>query len=326
MMRFQANNQMLDAEVLTPYILAAAQHAQASDAPAELAALANEAGVSEALGRLRRWDFSTPTGIREGYDPGDDPDNLPAPSQEEVQNSIATTIYSVWRGRVVANTIDATLGRLGLSEYTPPSDQAMSALRNLLDSFATRRGRGASEVNFFDVPGAPSPEAARDILILRSLREALELLASDTFAPAYGRSTNQDDYRWGKLHRIVFEHPFGGPFNIPEGGGFAHLAADLPGVARSGGFQVVDDAGRSARGGSVNSFMFGSGPSRRLISELSPNGINAFHIIAGGQSENVFSPFYANMLGRWLTNRYHPVLLTPAQVEADSMTEQVFVP
>lgn len=326
MMRFQANNQMLDAEVLTPYILAAAQHAQASDAPAELAALANEAGVSEALRRLSRWNFSTPTGIPEGYDPGDDPDHLPEPSPEEVQHSIAATIYSVWRGRIVAHTIDATLGRLGLADYTPPSDQAMAALRNLLDHFAARRGRGASGVNFFDVPGAPSPEAARDILILRSLREALDLLAGEAFAPAYGRSTNQDDYRWGKLHRIVFEHPFGGPFNIPEGGGFSHLAPDLPGVARSGGFQVVDDAGRGVRVDSVNDFMFGSGPSRRLITELSPGGVNAFHIIAGGQSEDVFSPFYANMLGRWLTNRYHPVLITPAQVEADSMTEQVFVP
>lgn len=312
--------------MLTPYILEAARNAQASDAPAELVALANEAGVREALERLRRWDFSTPTGIRQGYDPGDDPNALPEPSPEEIDHSVAATIYSLWRGRIIANTIDATLARLGLSQYTPPSDQAMAALRHLLDHFATRRGRGASGINFFTVSGAPSPEAARDILILRSLREALDLLASDAFAPAYGRSANQNDYRWGKLHRIVFEHPFGGPFNIPEGGGFSHLAPDLPGLARSGGFQVVDASGHSARAGSVNSFMFGSGPSRRLVSQLSAGGINAFQIIAGGQSENVFSPSYANMLGRWLTNRYHPVLLTPAQVEADSLMEQIFVP
>ncbi|HKV06893.1 MAG TPA: penicillin acylase family protein, partial [Thermoanaerobaculia bacterium] len=74
--RFQANNQMLDAEVLTPYLLAAFDRASAPGAPGLLAGLAANPRVSEAIGRLRTWDYSTPTGIREGYDPGDDPTNL----------------------------------------------------------------------------------------------------------------------------------------------------------------------------------------------------------------------------------------------------------
>ncbi|MBI3951531.1 MAG: penicillin acylase family protein [Acidobacteria bacterium] len=326
MMRIQANNQMLDAEVLTPYILAAAQNAQASGAATDLAALANDAGVAEAVRRLRSWDFSTPTGLREGYDPGDDPSNLAEPSAEEIQKSVAATIYSVWRGRIMANTVDANLRPVGLGDYLPDSDQALAGVRNLLDNFSTRQGRGASGVNFFNVPGAASPEAARDIIILKSLREALDLLASDRFAAAFAGSTNQDDYRWGKLHRIVFEHPFGGPFNIPEGGGFSNVSPELPGVARSGGYEVVDASGHSARAGSVNGFMFGSGPSRRFVGEMSPSSVNAFQIIPGGQSENVFSPFYASMLGRWLTNHYHPLLMTQAQVQADQASVQEFVP
>jgi penicillin amidase len=55
-------------------------------------------------------------------------------------------------------------------------------------------------------------------------------------------------------------------------------------------------------------------------------GVNAFQIIPGGQSGIIGSPFYANMLGRWLTNRYHPMLLTPAAVAADRLSEELFVP
>lgn len=326
MKRFQANNQMLDAEVLTPYILAAFQNAQSEGAPDMLAALADDPQVAEAVARLSVWDFSTPTGIRRGYDPGDDPDNLPEPTDQDIRHSVAATIYSVWRSRIIRNTIDATLIRLGLGDHLPGSDQAMAALRHLLETFDTRQGLGASGVNFFQVDGAPTPEAARDFLILKSLREALDLLAGDAFAPAFDHSTNQRDYRWGRLHRIVFDHPLRGPFDIPEAGGFSHLAPDLPGVARSGGFDVVDASGHSARASSVNGFMFGGGPARRFVGEMTPAGVNGFEIIPGGESGVVSSPFYASMLGRWLTNRYHPMLLRPNQVEADRMSEQVFEP
>jgi penicillin amidase len=72
--------------------------------------------------------------------------------------------------------------------------------------------------------------------------------------------------------------------------------------------------------------MFGGGPARRFVGEMNPAGINAFEIIPGGQSGLLGSPFYANMLGRWLTNGYHPLLLTEEQVNADQRSEETFVP
>lgn len=324
MQRIQANDQMLDAEILTPYILAAFNNS--ADAPGELGALHNDQRIIDAVARLRRWDFSTPTGIREGYDPGDDPDNLPEPSREEIRNSVAATIYSVWRARIIANTIDAVLTDLGLQNNLPGSDQALAALRHLLDNFETRKGFGASGINFFRVPGAPTPEAARDTIILRSLREALDLLASSTFAAAFGRSTNQEDYRWGRLHRIIFDHPLRGPFDIPPAGGFSNVSSQLLGVARNGGFQVVNASGHGARASSVNAFMFGSGASRRIVADMDPDGVVAFQIIPGGQSGVLGSPFYANQLGRWLTHQYHPLLLSPGQVRRDTVSELVYTP
>jgi penicillin amidase len=133
--------------------------------------------------RLRGWDFSTPTGIPEGYDAADVNGALSAPSSAEIEASIAATIYSVWRGQFIKNTIDAVLGAGNLPR--PSSALTVTALKNLLDNFATRNGAGASGVQFFNVPGVANTAATaptrRDILILASMADTLGLLASEPF-------------------------------------------------------------------------------------------------------------------------------------------------
>ncbi len=327
MRRFQANVQMLDAEVFVPYLRQAFANARASGAPAPLAALAQDARVAEAVDRLARWDFSAPTGIPEGYDASDVDGERQPPTPEEIAASVAATIYSVWRARIIANTVDATLARVRLAEYLPSGSLAVVALRNLLDNFSQRQGRGASGLNFFDVPGVDlPPEVERDILLLRSLQEALDQLAGDEFRAAFNNSTNQEDYRWGKLHRIVFRHTLGDPFNIPPAGGFVHLASALPGVAVDGGFEVIDASGHDARAKGLNAFMFGSGPARRFLGEVRPDGLRALQVIPGGQSGILGHPHYASQLGLWLTNDYHPMWFTPEEVQQNKVSEQVFRP
>jgi penicillin amidase len=278
---------------------------------------------------LANWDFSAPTGIREGYDPGDDPDNLSEPEEEEIRKSVAATIYGAWRGRILNDTVYATLSRLGLGSCSgcgPNSRQAVAVLRNLLEAFPTRRGCGAAGVNFFEVEGAPPPEAARDILILRALQQALDLLSGDRFAVAFRRSAEQTDYRWGKLHRITFEHVLGTPFTIPSAGGFSHVSPALPGVARGGGFEVVDASNHAGLLGSPQDGTFQDGAAWRFVGELTPESVRGFQILPGGQSGVPGSPHYADMLGRWLTNRYHPLLLAPSEVEVNASIEERFEP
>ncbi|HMW00847.1 MAG TPA: penicillin acylase family protein [Acidobacteriota bacterium] len=320
----QHNHQMLDAEVLTPFILTAFQNASAASAPDALKALGQDAGIREAVERFQGWDFSSPTGIREGYDPDDDWRNLPEPSAAEIEHSVAAATYAVWRSQMVQNVIDTTLSRVGAGFALPPGDLAMGPLRNLLDKFPTAKGKGASGVNFFEVTGVSDPDAARDIIILRSLRQGLDLLASPLMAPAYARSTNQNDYRWGRLHRITFDHPLGGPFDVPNAGGFSSLGNGLPGLAKAGGYEVLDASTHSVRMSNTGSGTFGGGPSRRFVGEVTSSGVNAFQILPGGESGNVTSPFYANQVGRWLTNKYHPLLLTDAEVEAAKVEEVTF--
>jgi penicillin amidase len=319
--RIQANNQLLDAEVFTPYLAAAFDHATATGAPAALAALAADPRVAEAVGRLKAWDFSTPTGIPEGWDPGDNPLALPTPSATEAANSVAATIYSVWRGQAVMRIIDGPLKGLGLGSYLPPGDVALADLRHLLEVFSTAQGHGASGVDFFGGTGLPAPDSARDFALLQSLKSALDLLAGDGFAAAFNHSTSQGDYRWGRLHRIVFEHPLGGPFNLPPDGGFGDLAPDLPGIARAGGFGTVDAAAHDVRAASVNAFMFDSGPARRFIGVLQPAGPKAEEVIPGGDDSRV-----PDQLPLWLTNHYHPWIYRPADVAGAARGGEVLTP
>ena len=46
----------------------------------------------------------------------------------------------------------------------------IAGLKNLLENFATRQGRGASGIDFFAVPGVAAAEDRRDVVLLRSFR------------------------------------------------------------------------------------------------------------------------------------------------------------
>jgi penicillin amidase len=314
MQSIQADQRLHDAEVLTPYITAALAAAQTPGAPPALAALGADPKVQEAVARLAAWQFSTPTGIAEGYDASDPFGFRLPPTQAEINASVATTIYSLWRGQVLARVVDGPLVARGLSDFLPGGDQAMTALRHLLET----GGTGASGIVFFAGP------VGRDIAVLGALKSALDLAASPAFAPAFGGSTNLAYYRWGKLHRIVFAHPLGGPFSIPPGAGFVDLGPDLPGVATDGGFSAVDASSHNPRASTLSGFMFDSGPARRFVAEARHSNPKAVQVIPGGESGNPAGPWFGNQLGLWLTDDYHEA--TTRRGDIDVALRLRFVP
>jgi penicillin amidase len=302
MQAIQADVVLRDAQVFSPYIIAAFDRARLDAAAApQLRVLAADVGVAEAVERLRRWDGSTPTGIAQGYDAADSPGELDAPSTPEVQASIAATIYAAWRSRMLANVIDRMLNAVGLPK--PIDEDALTALRHLLDNFDSKAGIGESGVDFFAVPGMGIAEDRRDYLILASLRTGLDDLRSPAFAPAFGGSANQNDYRWGLLHRVVLAHPLSGPFSVPPAGGaFPQPFAGLRGIPVDGGFQTVDASTHNARGTAPDHFMFDWGPNHRTVVELRPGAVRAESIWPGGTSGVLGSPNYVQFVERWLTN------------------------
>jgi len=305
----QANVNMLDAELVLPTLMGIMSAVPVPPGSA----------MAQALDVLSTWDYSANTGIAEGWDAGDDPVMATPPDADEVRNSAAATVWAMWRSMLVQNTINATLTAYGLGDYLPDSRSAYNAFKHHLLNYPTAGGIGASGINFFSAGLAET--------VAGTLQLALDRLASDEFAPAFANSTNVMDYAWGKLHRIVFNHTLNtDPFDIPNGGGFSDLAPDLPGLARQGGYEVVDASSHSSTADGLNSFMFGSGPSRRFVGDMDPADVDAQQVIPGGQSGLFYHPNYSSQLPMWLTNNYHNMALSVEEAEEVAVITTTFGP
>ena len=317
--QMQADTVFIDAEFFVPHLTAAYEAALASSEPA-LQALAVDPGVAEAVARLAVWDFSAPTGISQGFDEADHNGHLRNPGRREIANSVAATIYSVWRSRFMDATIGRTLGPLGLNR--PRGEAELVALKRLLSGDAQSSG-----LDFFAVPGIGDPTVRQQVIMLTAVQSALGRLASADFAAAFGGATDQDDYRWGRLHRVSLQSPLGGPFSVPTGfGHFPAPLAGLRGIPVDGGFGTVDAAGHDARANSVDGFMFGSGPARRYIGEGDRFRIDGRSALPGGTSADPDSAHYLDLLRPYLTNEYYRVRTSQSGYlpGADSLT--VYLP
>ena len=254
----------------------------------------------------------------------------------EARASVAATIYNMWRGQAIRHIIDKRLTSLGLGNNLPGSREALKALFNLLsqdDPAEPYTGVAAAGIDWIPEPVTLSAEERRDLALLQALRTALDRLASPGFAPAFGESTDQDNYRWGKLHRIVFEHPFEeafnfDAFNIPPQAGFKDVGLGLPGLARDGGYEVVNASSFSARAQNLDSFMFGHGPVRRYVGKArtGPGKISGVNVVPGGPSGIPGDPNYATQLGTWLTVDYHTVEMGVSIPQGLIIERETFVP
>jgi penicillin amidase len=313
MQRFQTNTQERDAELMTPFVVAAFANAQAPGAPAELVAFAADARVGEAIGRLSAWNFSTPTGIPEGWDASDALGVRSATvPPAEISASVAATIYNVFRAKLIKSVIDTRLAALGVGGVG--SGDALNAVHHLLAQ-SPFTGVGNSGIDFFAEPAALSADARRDVALLTALRDALDALASDSYAKAFANSTNQDDYRWGKLHRKTFGHELGGDFSLPPYAGFQDLAPDLLGLSRDGGYEIVNASGYSAKADGVDAFRFGGGPVRRYVGMANfPDGGAGSVVGYNAMPSVIGTPPNTRQLRFWLTGDQHSVQMQESAI------------
>ena len=102
----------------------------------------------------------------------------------------------------------------------------------------------------------------------------------------------------------------------------------MAGIPVDGGFGVVDASSHSARADGSEEFRFGHGPVRRYVGEpqLAPRLMRGRTILPGGDSADLTSPFYANLLGRWLTNETYPMRQRLKEINAAVAEKTVFVP
>jgi penicillin amidase len=134
---------------------------------------------------------------------------------------------------------------------------------------------------------------------MRLAGEALDEAAAErAYKPA-----DLDKLRWGRQHQAVFEHR---PFSRVEllRGWFE------PHVAASGDDFTVNVGHLRLKG--LRPFEATSGPSMRTIFDLSsPTG--GEWMFAPGQSGNLFSAHYDDLLEAWVKVRYRPA--EPSKVE-----------
>jgi penicillin amidase len=167
------------------------------------------------------------------------------------------------------------------------------------------------------------------VLILRSLSRALDLLAGPEYADAFQRSTSQDDYRWGRLHRVMFDSPAGAAFSVPTAGSAfpSPLGPMLPGIPVDGGQLSVDVGNEALLVDNPAAFIFRTGPSMRYVVRTRIfGGFDAQTSLPGGQSGVPGSVFRLNLLEEWLTNRTHPLRFSPADLANDVATVERIVP
>ena len=246
---------------------------------------------------------------------------------------MAATLYNVWRTKLTANVIIGRLADFGLTQNF--TDASFNGLHHIL-SREPFTGVGASGIDFFPEPAALAAADRRDVALLQALRDALDVLAGNAFAAAFGNSSNQDDYRWGRLNRVKLEHPLGGLRSIPPAAGFTDLSPQLGGLSRDGGYQTVNPGGSGGAGGfsiamNAHAFRFSNGSEyRRVLAPghplARPDGVLSFASLAGGSSGDSTSPLYASQLGKWLTVDYHRVPMNARDVRVAAEHVELFTP
>jgi penicillin amidase len=144
-----------------------------------------------------------------------------------------------------------------------------------------------------------NPEAARDALLLETLRAGEEKLAARL-------GPDPKNWVWGQLHRVSFRHPLGGV--APA----ADALFDRGPLPRPGDGYTVN---ATAFPGS--SFDQLAGASYREIFDLS-DWDNAVGVNVPGQSGQPGSPHYDDLLPLWTRGQYFPLCYTKQSVDRET--------
>lgn len=173
-----------------------------------------------------------------------------------------------------------------------------------LDVLNNKDGAG----HWCDDRGTPAVEDCRSRIRL-ALKDAIAELSQ-----AYGDDIAK--WRWGDAHVAINSHrPLG---SFPVIGGFFNREIEMDG----GAFTIFrgDYSFSSAR-----PYAAVHGAGYRAIYDLS-NPDNSRYIVSTGESGNVFSPYYDDLMPLWANGEYITIPTTPAAVAAATVHQLVLQP
>jgi penicillin amidase len=143
-----------------------------------------------------------------------------------------------------------------------------------------------------------SPEAARNQLLLDSLKSAREKLVKL-------EGPDPAQWSWGRIHTIVFRHPLD---QVPG----AKSLFDLGPTPRPG-----DDYTINATGFRSGTYQQVAGASYREVFDLG-DWDDSVGVNVPGQSGQPASPHYSDLLPLWSSGRYFPLLFSRDAVSSHS--------
>jgi penicillin G amidase len=283
MQEMQADTYSLYGSVVVPALLTAA--AGASLTPEEQA-------LSSALAA---WAFTCPTGL-DGTDP------VMSASSPDTGASIESIGCTAFHASLYALVKEA----LG-DEATAAGVPIRGGVDMLLVVRAIRNpaSLGSGEVLWDDVSTEGIVET-RDQILVRAIKAAAAALSS---------LGEPDAWRWGRVHTISLRSIFDN---------FGIATYNTPHYAAPGGQSTVNVANPSSRTLPTPpdpiDFGFTAGPSVRFVVEARSDGLSMSYELPGGADLHRESPFYNNLLPKWLVNEpidfpFGPgAVTTPAEV------------
>jgi len=319
----QSDNLSKFAQALVPGLLAwwASSDCGAEAGEPSCAAVLDARGLKAAADLIRGWDFHTPTGLSTS-----DPTSAALP--DPAGSSAAAALFHALVPRLARRILDDDLALYDVDGAPMSvnrveemlSDQELAKYLAALAGYAPSRTppavplvTGTSLCD--DVRTASVTETCADMAV-RALEDAVAFLSQTSVLG----SADPADWRWGRLHRVVFWNPLGASASLLDYGPFAN----------DGGLYTVDvanfswsDDGSSAFA-SERGFIQRSGPVVRFTAEIGASGVRWRAVIPGGESAFAGDPHYEDQIPAWLANEKVDQPYTRAEVDATATGRLLF--
>jgi penicillin G amidase len=170
---------------------------------------------------------------------------------------------------------------------------------------------------WWDIQGTPAVEQ-RDDILRRAFSEGYAALEQRL-------GSNPARWTWGALHTTTFENETLGRSGVSV---IESLFNRGP-FATAGGSSIINATSssldRDDDDPSVNAFAVRSGPSMRMIVDLS-NLDQSVTIHTTGQSGHAYAPHYIDFADAWRLIDYHPMLWSRAEIEAGAEAHLTLTP
>ena len=212
--------------------------------------------------------------------------------------SVGGTLYEVTRHHLVRNVLEAGLGE-------------EMALRVMGKGFhpllmATHEFYGHDTLAVFRIMNNPDSwwleqAKGKEAVLSLSLKQAIEWLRKNL-------GSDQREWQWGKLHGAIFPHPLG-------------LQKPLDMVFNRGPYPIGGDTDTPCQTALFAHDPYDNkawAPSFRQVVELGDLS-RSVTIVPPGQSGQLGSPHYDDLIQPWLDGEYIPQLWTREQVESQAL-------